>query len=687
MTSTQEEKTGQTAIGRWFVHNPWPLIVFIIAFTVGSRALKQIVTPDELAWVFRSIHFRQALSQQDWPNIVQSGHPGFITMWLGTVGTTIKLWLQPELQSEIDWILQQNWRLPSSGELSHRLYPFLQPARNIISLFMAGLWTAVYFLIKQRVGKEIAPLALLFLITDIWIIGLTHILHVDGLLAMFCLLTLLLVLPRRDDDLQFYGRRRYLLTGVAIAGAILTKVPGLLLLAIVPGILVMQWWFQRRSQRRSQRKKGLFTALTFVFIGLLATLALFAPVIFINPTYVFQRIFVQGSREVGFSAPTFFLGQITENPGLFFYPLVIFFRQRALITIGLIIASVQLIRTKDGRNQWFFMSAVGAFCLLFWLGLLVSDREFDRYIFPAALPISMIGAVSIAKFVKQFTNNKLVIIAISLSLLANLYYYEKDPFSMINPLVGGPWNGSSLMLTGWGGGQSYAAKEISLTPNTLLLTDNVPATAPFVAYPNNVLLLTPQTAWLGEFDDVVILSLEHQQLNPHDWLPNSVNFPASQQGRPIRYAGVDRAWLFSDFDQDFLNQGVSRYDSADFNFNNSLKLSEATAIKPDDDFNIHLLLRWAYAQPEDGVLQFTIVDAADNVWIQREDPLINIEDVPASLWTPNANYLSIHSLPLASDMPPGDYSVRVSHFRTDGSLSGITHTDEFIGTVATLATF
>ena len=36
-------------------------------------------------------------------------------------------------------------------------------------------------------------------------------------------------------------------------------------------------------------------------------------------------------------------------------------------------------------------------------------------------------------------------------------------------------------------------------------------------------------------------------------------------------------------------------------------------IKPDNDFNIHLLLVWETIQPEDGILQFTIVDEAGNV--------------------------------------------------------------------------
>ncbi|MFK7804340.1 MAG: phospholipid carrier-dependent glycosyltransferase [Anaerolineae bacterium] len=680
--------------------------------------LKEIVTPDEFAWVIQSIHFRQALIEQDWPNLVQSAHPGFITMWIGAIGTTVKLWFRPDLQPEIDWILQQSWHLPQTGELSARLHPFLQPARNTLSLLMAALWTAVYALLKQRTKPIVAFGVIMLLTTDMWIIGLTNILHVDGLLAMFCLLTLLLVLPRRDDELAFYGQQRYLLAGVTMAGAILSKVPGLLLTAIVPTILFVQWWFLCRAEtnlsedgfapqpNRARLSRLLLLKGIALLIGLLATFAIFAPIIFIDLNYVFQNVFVLSAREVGFSAPTFFMGWVRENPTILFYPFTILFRQRALITFGLIFATFRYFRTRDNRKQTFFLAAVGAFCLLFWMGLLVSDREFARYALPIYLLITFIGAISFAQFLieavtsryfKQTKGYRFFSILSMALIIWNIFFYHKDPFTHINYFVGGPQSGPSLMLTGWGGAQSLAANRLGKNQNRTIFTDNVPATAPFVSNPDLVFLLTPQTAWLVKPEDEVILSLEFRQLNRELWEPPYAESEQSNILRHIvkgehivsieRYGGSNRAWVYSNFDQWQLNKGLKRYTSTGFTFNNSLRLIEAVTIKPHDDFNIHLLLRWTLKQPESGILQFTIVDAADSVWIQREDPLINIEEIPAGNWTQNTTYLSTHTLPLASDMPPGDYSVRVSHFRPDGSLSGITHDQEFIGTTATLATF
>lgn len=710
MPQNEETNTQQSALSKlanW--SNLWErnIVFFLIACVVTRYhfTLENIITPDEFAWVIQSIHFRQALIEQDWPRMVQSAHPGFITMWLGSIGTTIKLWLTPELQPELNWILQQSWVRPQAGELSHRLFPFLQPARNVLSVAMAGLWTALFTLLKQRIRPVFACATVMLLLSDMWLVGLTNILHVDGLLAMFSLITLLLVLPQSDSQLGFYGRWRYVLTGAAVAGAILSKVPGLLLLAIVPAVLLVQAWLTQKSPVRP---------LAFMFGGLLLTTGLCAPIIFIDPAYVFENVFVLTARETGFTAPTFFMGQVTDEPGLLFYPLTVLFRQRGITTVGLVLGMVHLWRRRNGHNQWLFIGTIMLFSLLFWLGLLVSDREFSRYALPAALPITLLGSYA---FVKGYTQNSgsvkrffsqsqaaaqastlfWVIVAASVTIV-----FRNDPFQFVNPLAGGPWSGPQLMLTGWGGPQTQiyinrGSQYLDASQKGDIFTDNVTAIAPFVHQGHhNVFLLTPETAWLIQPEDLVILSVENEQLNPDRWkntdaasakplferLPNGVE--------PLytgRFLGKKTAYIYGNFDQTFLDQGLTRLTADNLLFNSQLQLVQAALIKPDDDFNVHILLRWNHQQPEDGILQFKIVDTAKNVWIQREDPLFDIEERAASRWTAGHTYLTMHKLPLASDMPPGGYTVQVSHFRPDGSLSGVTNINgQFLGTTADLAT-
>ncbi|MEM8861008.1 MAG: hypothetical protein AAGD96_22015, partial [Chloroflexota bacterium] len=701
LNKVEEEKKpntleGPTTFSQFITTNTF--FALIAVFLCGLVFnLREIVTPDEFAWVIQSIHFRQAIIERDWPRMVQSAHPGFITMWLGAIGTTVKLWLEPALQSEVNWILQQSWVRPQAGELSNRLFPFLQPSRNALSLAMAGLWTTVFALLKQRVRPLFAFFTVLLLMTDMWIVGLTNILHVDGLLALFCLTALLLVLPRSDMELGFYSRWRYLLVGIAMAGAILSKVPGMLLLAIIPAVLLVQAWFNEENPIRP---------LAFIFGCLLLTVGFLAPIVFISPIYVFENVFVLTARETNFTSPTFFLGNITEEPGFFFYPLTTLFRQRLIITLGLIYGVFQFARRKSGRNQLFFLSVICGFCLLFWLGLLISDREFARYALPIYLLIALVSTIAFVSFIHKVetspyrTQTKgyafFKVVAILL-IFGNPFFLRHDPFAFINPLVGGSYISSRLMLAGWGGAQSFTSANLSYTNGSKIFTDNVPATAPFVQNQGQVLLLTPQTAWLVESDDKVILSLEYKQLNPDLWQQISNDSQQSHTMRHIvrsenvvsveRYAALNRAWVYSGFEQWQLDKTLNRYKSTGFSFNNSLKLNEATIIKPNDEFNIYLLLFWETPQPEDGILQFKIVDDAGNVWIQREDPLADIEGRVSSRWTAGRTYLSIHPLPLASDMPPGDFTVQISHFRPDGSLSGVSDgTGQFLGTTASLAT-
>jgi hypothetical protein len=66
----------------------WALIALGLVLRVVP--VNQYVTPDEPAWVYRSIRFADAVTAHDWAAIPVPGHPGVTTMWLGLVGVTVR---------------------------------------------------------------------------------------------------------------------------------------------------------------------------------------------------------------------------------------------------------------------------------------------------------------------------------------------------------------------------------------------------------------------------------------------------------------------------------------------------------------------------------------------------------------------------------------------------------------------
>ncbi len=682
---------------------------------------REIITPDELYWVLQSLQFRQALLDGNLQGLVQSAHPGTITMWMGTIGATIKLWFTPELQEEVSWLVQQEWVLPQSGELSNRLYPFLAPGRNALRWLVTGLWLAIFQLVRERVANKLVLFFTMFiLVTDMWILGLTNILHVDGLLALFSVITLLLVLPQNDTEIGWHQRRRYLLAGVTMGCAILSKVPGLVLLVVVPGAMLAQQLVINSRYSFASRTRFL-KHFGYVLIGLFGTFAVLAPIIFINPAYVFENVFALSSREIGFSAPTFFLGRVTETPGILFYPLTLLFRQQIFVTLGLVIALAQLIRSKGKSNNWIFAGTSVVFSVLFLIGLLISDREFARYAIPIFVIISLIGAISIANFVDRLPRPENLAWFLKapavFGLILGIVFLVRtgsqiDPFVFTNPLVGGTHVGPRLMLTTWGGEHSTASAFANLgsaplgsTAQRTIFTDNVPAVAPFANLSNtSVFLLNDTTARLIKPEDQVLLSLENKVLNPERWEPETFGgsggdiikqiVTESEPTSTVDSGGVPRVYIYSEIDPDLLDSGRTRYPNGGFTFGNQLVLAESTVIKEDDEFDIHLLLRWRARAPEsslaaDGqnaIIKLAITDDVGRTWVVREDPLVDIEDRPAATWSAGREYLSIHTLPLASDMPPESFQVNISYFSADGSLNGVTDSlNQFVGTSAEIA--
>ena len=217
----------------------WALVIGICAAGLLLRLapLSRYVTPDEPAWVYRSIRFADALSARDWAAVPSTGHPGVTTMWLGAAGVAVQRLLDPAGSlAHLDWIRRLAWLAPENGDAFRHLAFFLPWGRVAVALVTTLGLVALYPLLVRLFDRRVALLAVGLLAFDPFLIGHSGLLHTDALLATFSLLALVAALnglrePRRAVWWALSG----LFTGLAL----LTKTLAVILLPYVLLLLVI----------------------------------------------------------------------------------------------------------------------------------------------------------------------------------------------------------------------------------------------------------------------------------------------------------------------------------------------------------------------------------------------------------------------------------------------------------------
>ena len=167
------------------------VLIFFAAFLPRLAAVGRYITPDELIWVYRSINFREAIIDGRWADTLLAGHPGVITMWLGTIGTSLQLLLNPADREVYQWITQLAWLTPDNMAAFQRLSAFLTSGRIAVAIVSSLGIVLIYWLARRLTDDILAVLLVVFLLLDPFLAGLSGLLHVDGLVTTFVTLSLL----------------------------------------------------------------------------------------------------------------------------------------------------------------------------------------------------------------------------------------------------------------------------------------------------------------------------------------------------------------------------------------------------------------------------------------------------------------------------------------------------------------
>ncbi|MDX1418110.1 MAG: hypothetical protein R3293_28165, partial [Candidatus Promineifilaceae bacterium] len=419
-------------------------------------AIDRYITPDELIWVYRSIQFREALLAREWGETLVAGHPGVITTWLGALGVSSQLIIDQTVHDSYNWILHLAWLTPDNMLAFKNLSIFLGSGRMLIATVISVGIVGVYFLSRQLIGSCLALLLALLLAIDPFYAGLGGLLHVDGLVSTFVILSLLsLALAAGYGEKIISERLRMLyaaLSGGTAALAVLSKSPALLLLPTAMLVLLLMFWTSRNVPLVQRAGKIFLAGIIWAGCFLIVAILLY-PALWSSPLNVISFAGGNAGRHVAEALrPTFFLGQVAFDHGAAFYPIAVAWRIGPAVTIGLTALLVLALSRENRKTLPLRTLFVFALWTVIFMGLItITTKKFDRYALPVIPALMVLAVIGLGSWLRKGNRWGGILLAavLILQILYTLFVWP-FPLSAYNLLLGGPYTAQKVMPLGWG---------------------------------------------------------------------------------------------------------------------------------------------------------------------------------------------------------------------------------------------
>jgi len=518
---------------RWGI----PVGLFLLALAVRLPDLGRFLTPDEFLWVDRSRNFLAGLLNPAYvckspanhtgfeqavglACTLRTGHPGVTTMWTGSLGIFLRYLADGAPGPLFDYVLAVQ-----TNPLDPR---FIAPTR-LPTVVLTSLWVAAIYWLVWRLfaDRRVALVAGLLLALDPFHAALSRVLHHDALSTTFMTLSLLMALI-------YWGRgesRRWLVASGVLAGlAFLSKSPALFLNPFIALVGLGSLAERRaRGEQLTWRSLGITITDGLLWFGCAAaTFAAFWPAMWVIPADALRTVFFIGSKYAsgGHAKGNYFLGTVSHDPGVLFYPVTWLLRSSPLVWVGLVAAGIKWANRQTpvppqvqvGKSAKepsypfirFPSAALLLFALLFVAFMTLGEKKQDRYILPVYPALSIVAAVGltrISNLQSQIANSKwqmangkwqmangkwqmangkwqianrksantqyairntqyailiLVLLLFQGFLIVSNYPYY---FTYYNPLLGGIRSAERMVTIGWGEGMDLAADYLNRKPN------------------------------------------------------------------------------------------------------------------------------------------------------------------------------------------------------------------------------
>lgn len=478
-------------------------------------ALDRFVTADEHAWLTRSGNFYQAFAHGDYARTFQRHHPGVTVTWAGMLGF---LHAYPsyaeQAPGQFGWLTEEIE--PFLESWGYRPINLLVAGRQFVVLMITLSLAASFWLAVRLLGWHPALMGFGLIAFAPFHIGLSRLLHLDGLLSSFMLLALLAFL----GFIQQGAWWMLILSGVAAGLAWLTRSPGLFLipffgLTTLIALVTIRWQHRHEPMLNGDHpikhltiKKLITGGLVWALIGM-GTFSALWPAMWVAPLESLSRVLDAASTYAagGHSKPTFFNGTVfSGDPGWFFYPITFLWRTTPLTLIGLLLAFV------IGIGDWFKFYKMGGsvtatisntinlaipkreftnqniscshnkpfsinpvifilYTLLFYFFMSLGAKKFDRYLLPVYPALDLVSAVgwfgllnwSVKYSQLRWQKGGIIGAIVALVLLQASFSFATYPYylSYYNPFMDLTTEAPDVMRIGWGEGADQAAAQLT----------------------------------------------------------------------------------------------------------------------------------------------------------------------------------------------------------------------------------
>ena len=615
--------------------------LLLLALSVRLPYLGSYMTIDEVKWIEGAGQFTLGLSQGDLFATYWHFFPGITVTW----GEATVLWSQyltsdaPNLAAFVEAQLDDLPHLVGSMRLS----PVL-----ITALLMVG----IFWLTRSLLGDGVALLGAALLAVDPFFVGHSRIVNGDAAAAGLMMLSFLAFahLWRRPSWNHVF------LAGVMGGLAALTKLPApiifawLAILALVSAVVERRWRFWLTALIAA----GTVGAVTFLLLF---------PAMWVAPMETLRLMYVDAFSvgELGEGHDTFFLGQVSDDPGWLFYPVAITYRLTLPVMVGLLALVVWpwFGRGKITPLQQKTLLALVGYLFFIWLVANASPKKLDRYLMAVIPPLMLLAGFGLnwlialmAGRLHRPTQGVIIIAATLLIIAAQLWpVIANYPYvlTFYNPLLGGFSGAVQQVPVGWGEGMEQATAWLNAQPNA----DQLKVSSWYGDLVRPYLKISTtsfSSSGEGQLEaDYVIFYINQAQRQK----PNEAVYTYFREKEPVfqvDYRGTPYVWVYAaprmqtPLDGDAVIEGRARL--LGYNW------QPAPLDQPGDSAQLTLFLHTTGPLPDNETLRAALTAPDGRLWGVWE----TIEPIA---WQPDALIAWPGTLTLPTDASPGDYKLVV----------------------------
>lgn len=648
--------------------------IFLLSLLLRIHAITASLNSDETLWIYRGSQFIKNLLELDFINTYLKHHPGVPNMWLTGSGMLFNCWLHQNFPQFLNLNLNLSPDIAACLSLEEAQFPieFYILPRIFQAVITSACMVYLYVLSKRLLGQAVALCAIILLSFEPVFLAYQRFITTDALQADFGILGLLLFLLY----LQSSHRKFILASGIFLGLAIAAKVTALFLVfAIILVVIGIEFGVSFSTFTKVGWKRR-FLELLLWTLTMIVVFLIVLPAMWVSPGYVatkmFKAVLQESSR--GFF---FFLGEVTDSPGIIFYPLVLIYRLSPALQIGLFMASAILIIPKLRRNHPKIseLTTLALVSVLFLLILSLSSSKIDRYVnlcLPIFALLAAVGWLKIIALLKGWMSkrqiNRTLFTGLALFILQLLIILPHYPYyiTYYNPLFGGSKVAQNVFMIGQGEGLETAARWLKNLPNLKSLQVATWYPEYFSAYFHGIILpiqkqLSPGIQPWTKANRVVFYINQLQRQLPEPKM--LAYFGVQQPLYTVSLHDIDYVKVYpgpvplpQDLQQIQFPKSVS--------FNEQVRLLGYDLKKSQllgEDLIITFYWKFLSSLPSDAIIKISWLDADGNKIKSLDTPLVD-GYLPPKTINVGAKIRDVHLLKLPNDKSIQSYQLQVEWF-------------------------